>query len=212
MRNRLPLLFAVTFAAGIAGLTWHKLAAWHGAMRACGLALVVSYLAWLLLESKVALSEPKKGETRADRGTCEAYAFGRALTVVLALALPTAWDGPGPWMAVGLAVFAAGASLRLTAIRTLGRFYSHRVRVMGDHQVVSAGPYRFMRHPAYTGMLVAHAGVVLFFFNPWALLALLVVLLPSMVVRIRVEERALFELPGYSEYAHGRRRLLPMVW
>jgi len=211
-RNRLPLLFAVSFAIAIAGLAYLKLSRWEGSMQIGGLAFIVSYVLWLLLESRVALTETKKGETRADRGTCEAYALGRALTVVTALAFPTQWTEPGAWMLSGLAVFACGVTLRLVAIRTLGKFYSHRVRVMGDHQVVQTGPYRWVRHPAYTGMLVAHVGVVLFFFNPYALGVLCFVLLPAMVVRISIEERALFELRGYPQYAEHKHRLLPLVW
>ncbi len=212
LRNRLPLVFAIGFAAVIVALTWHKLSGWHGGMRFFGLVFVAAYLAWLLLESRVALTENKKGETRADRGTCEAYALGRALTVIAALAGPTVWTELNPWMFVGFAVFVAGVAFRLTAIRTLGKFYSHRVRVMGDHQVVSTGPYRLVRHPAYTGMLTAHLGVVIFFLNPYTAAALLVLLLPAMVLRIRVEELALLQLPGYHDYAQDRARLLPLLW
>ncbi|MEW9899306.1 isoprenylcysteine carboxylmethyltransferase family protein [Chitinivorax sp. PXF-14] len=212
IRNRLPLIFAIAFVAVILWLTWHKLSAWQGVMQIGGMAFVGSYILWLFLESRVALTESAKGETRADRGTCEAYALGRALTVVCALAFPAWWSEPGPWMLAGFGVFISGVAFRLIAIRTLGKFYSHRVRVMGDHQVVSSGPYQLVRHPAYTGMLTAHVGVVIFFFNVYTLAALLLILLPSMVMRIRVEETALFELPGYPEYAVAHRRLLPLVW
>lgn len=212
LRNRLPLIFAVTFAAAVIGLTWHKLSAWTGVMRTFGVVFVGTYVLWLLLESRVALTETRKGETGRDRGTCEAYAMGRALTVVSALAFPTAWTAPGAWMVLGFGALVIGVAFRLVAIRTLGRFYSHRVRVMGDHEVVSTGPYRLVRHPAYTGMLVAHAGVVVFFCNAYALASLVLVLLPAMIVRIRVEERSLFELSGYADYARDRNRLVPVVW
>jgi protein-S-isoprenylcysteine O-methyltransferase Ste14 len=212
LRNRLPLIFAITFAVVVIGLTWHKLSAWTGVMRVGGAAFVAVYVLWLVLESRVALTETGKGATGRDRGTCEAYAMGRALTVISALAFRTAWTAPGAWMLVGFGVFVAGMTFRLTAIRTLGKFYSHRVRLMGDHQVVSSGPYRLVRHPAYTGMLVAHAGVVIFFYNPFALAALVLVLLPAMIMRIRVEEKSLFALSGYADYAENRNRLLPVLW
>jgi protein-S-isoprenylcysteine O-methyltransferase Ste14 len=61
-------------------------------------------------------------------------------------------------------------------------------------------------------MLTAHLGVVIFFFNPYTLATLLLVLLPAMILRIRVEETALFELPGYPAYARDRSRLLPLLW
>jgi protein-S-isoprenylcysteine O-methyltransferase Ste14 len=212
MRNKLPLIFAASFAVAVLVLARHKLAGWDGLMRTGGIFFVGAYVAWLLLEARIAVAETRKGETRADRGTCEAYAMGRALTVITALAFPTRFTAPGPWMVIGLGVFLFGVGFRLAAIRTLGRFYSHRVRVMGDHQVVQSGPYRLVRHPAYAGMFTAHLGVVLFFFNLFALASLLLVLLPAMVVRIRVEEKALFQLPGYREYAAKRSRLVPLAW
>src|SRR5262245_41489187 len=98
LRNRLPLLFAVASARAIPALAWRKLAAWSGSMQVAGFALVIAYVLWLLLESRVALTEASKGETGRDRGTCEAYAAGRALTFATALALPTYWTEPGAWM------------------------------------------------------------------------------------------------------------------
>lgn len=211
-RNKLPLIFAVLFGIAIFYFGITKLIELTGPMRWGALLFIACYLTWLFAESKVALTESDKGKTSADKGTCEAYAAGRALTVLSALAFPTLWSEAGAWMPIGLIVFISGVSFRLIAIRTLGQFYSHRVRVMGDHQVVSNGPYRWVRHPAYTGMLVAHLGVVIFFFN-WLTFAMwLCVLLPSMILRISIEEKALFELAGYPEYAQNRKRIIPAVW
>jgi len=211
-RNKLPLIFAVLFGIAILYFGATKLYELSGPMRWGALMFIACYITWLFAESKVALTESDKGKTSADKGTCEAYAAGRALTVLSALAYPSWWEQPGVWMPLGLAVFLAGVFFRLIAIRTLGQFYSHRVRVMGDHQVVSSGPYQWVRHPAYTGMLVAHLGVVIFFFNWVTLLMWSCVLLPSMIMRIRIEEKALFDLAGYPQYAEGRKRLIPAIW
>ena len=212
MRNRIPLLFAMSFVVVIVWLTWRKIAPWSGLMRIASLAFLGSYILWLFLESRVALTEALKGETSSDKGTCEAYALGRALVVVTALGFETLWTEPNLCMALGFGVFVTGVAFRLNAIHTLGKFYSHRVRVLGDHEVISTGPYKLVRHPAYTGMLTAHLGVVIFFFNFYTLAALLLVLFPAMVTRILVEEKALFELPGYPEYAATHKRLLPLIW
>jgi len=111
-----------------------------------------------------------------------------------------------------VALFYFGVLFRLNAIETLGRFYSHRVRLVGEHQVVDTGPYRYVRHPAYTGMITAHLGFVLFFFNYWAFASWLLVLVPAVVMRIKVEEQALHELPGYTDYAATHKRLFPGIW
>jgi len=113
---------------------------------------------------------------------------------------------------VGMALFMAGIVWRLYAIRTLGKFYSHRVRTVTQHRIINTGPYRYLRHPAYTGMLVSHLGFVLFFFNPVAFVLYLCLFIPSVVTRILVEEKTLFEIDGYAEFSKSRARLLPLLW
>lgn len=108
-------------------------------------------------------------------------------------------------------LFAGGVLLRLVAMRTLGKSYSHHVIRRDDHAIVRTGLYRLIRHPAYAGMLLGHAGLVLFFLN-WASLPLLVALAVVLGWRIRVEERELLVIPAYREYAAGRPRLVPGVW
>jgi len=76
------------------------------------------------------------------------------------------------------------------------------------HEIVDSGPYRFVRHPAYAGMIAAHAGLTLFFFN-WVTLAVLV---PAIVLRILVEERMVFGIAGYSDFARTRKRLISAIW
>ena len=174
---------------------------------------VVLYLAWMLVELGVSARDTSTvGKTTADAATCQLYGFGQALTLLSALWLPSAWHAPGAAHVAGLALFLAGVAWRLWAIRTLGRYYSHRVQTLDLHRAVTSGPYRFVRHPAYAGMIVANAGVVLFLPNVADVTIFLVVLLPAIVLRIRVEERLLFEVPGYREYAHSRMRLVPGVW
>lgn len=209
---RLPVLLSVSFVVLISIFAGRKLSAMPRDLAAALGAVVLLYLAWLFIESRVAVRELSKEKTKIDRGTLELYAAGRAVTVLSALALPTAWDRIGLWYPIGLAVFVAGVAFRLAAIRVLGRFYSHRVRIDDSHQIVQHGPYRFLRHPAYTGMIVAHVGFVVCFFHPVSLAILLCFFIPAVVLRIRVEERALFALRGYAEYAKTRKRLIPAVW
>src|ERR1041384_2980341 len=92
---------------------------------------------------------------------------------------------------VAVVLFAAGLILRWWAIVTLGRFFTVDVTIEKDHQLVEGGPFRWVRHPSYTGVLVAFAGWALTLRN-WAAIA--VVLLPIFVAfwrRMNVEEDAL---------------------
>ncbi|MFB7493226.1 methyltransferase family protein [Streptomyces sp. NPDC056161] len=202
----LGVCVAVTGTAVVRGLLdrsdpWQRTAA----------TLAGLYLVWLLLETWTTVRSSRSTETATDRGTVYVYATARAATVAAACLPPADDQTYHPWMPVLPVVFAAAVGFRLWAVHTLGRFYSHRVRVLGDHQVVRSGPYRWVRHPAYLGMALAHVAFVLFFLNTSSAAALMV-LLPTVVVRILVEERTLRTLPGYSDYAATHRRVIPWIW
>ncbi|HEX7956631.1 MAG TPA: isoprenylcysteine carboxylmethyltransferase family protein, partial [Pyrinomonadaceae bacterium] len=80
--------------------------------------------------------------------------------------------------------------------------------------LLRAGLYRHVRHPAYTGALLAHLGLGLSFSNWWSLALSVVPYAVAAVYRIRVEERALAEAFGaeYEDYARGTKRLIPKVF
>lgn len=105
-----------------------------------------------------------------------------------------------------------GLALRFMAVRTLGELYSHRVRITSEHRIVRTGPHAWLRHPAYSGMLLAHFGLLLVFFNWVSMAFICVALAPMLVPRILVEERTLESLPGYADFCRGRARLIPLVW
>ncbi len=154
----------------------------------------------------------EKGNKTHDFGTCEIYAMGQALTFLSALWFDSVWTRPNLFHLTGFFVFLAGISYRLWAIRTLGRYYSHIVREVTDHKIIATGPYRHIRHPAYAGMIFAHIGIVMYFFNPITLLLFLLIFLPAILFRIRIEEKMLFAMDGYSEFAKTRSRILPFLW
>jgi protein-S-isoprenylcysteine O-methyltransferase Ste14 len=119
-----------------------------------------------------------------------------------------------PLFVFGLVLMAAGVGLRQWAIFVLGRFFTVDVRVHPDHTVVESGPYRWVRHPSYTGLVIFFLGLGLALSN-WASLILLAVIpTAGLLVRIRSEERVLLAALGddYKHYAAGRRRLFPGLW
>ncbi|MEY9127803.1 methyltransferase family protein [Bradyrhizobium yuanmingense] len=79
--------------------------------------------------------------------------------------------------------------------------------------VISTGPYAYVRHPMYSGMILFFTGVPLLLGSWWGL-AMVPLLLALLAVRIPIEERTLREgLPGYADYtARVRYRLIPGVW
>jgi protein-S-isoprenylcysteine O-methyltransferase Ste14 len=79
---------------------------------------------------------------------------------------------------------------------------------------MSDGPYRVLRHPGYSGVLLAMVGMGLLLANWLSVLALAVAVLAGMSYRIAVEERTLLATLGqpYEDYRSGRKRLIPLVW
>jgi protein-S-isoprenylcysteine O-methyltransferase Ste14 len=113
----------------------------------------------------------------------------------------------------GIVVTSLGLCLRQWAIATLGRFFVGHVLVQPGQTVVTSGPYRWLRHPSYTGFWLEMVGIGLGTGN--VLSGVICVLLPliGIVARIAGEERELtIDLAGYREYTHGKARLVPFVW
>lgn len=174
---------------------------------------VVLYILWILAEIPIACRDTStEGKTTLDFATFQIYAFGQALTIFSALWFPSAWREPNAAHFIGIALLLSGACYRLWAIRTLGGFYSHKVRKLIQHKIVDSGPYRFTRHPAYAGMIVANIGVVIYFFNPVTICIFLLVLMPAIIRRIFIEEKMLFGIEGYADFASIRKRLFPGIW
>lgn len=211
-QGRLPILLSFSFAAVLLVLSAVKLRHWEGARLLWAAQIILLYLCWLFAESGVAIKEMARQETALDRGSCELYAAGRGATVVTALAMPTHWIAWGGLHYGGILLFVLGVGLRIFAIKALGERYSHRIRIRKDDAIVTRGPYRVVRHPAYVGMLLAHMGFVLFFFNWLSVVVLFGFFLPSVLKRIRIEEGALREIESYMEYSRTRKRLIPYLW
>jgi protein-S-isoprenylcysteine O-methyltransferase Ste14 len=130
------------------------------------------------------------------------------------------WDGASmgagrwPLFVLGLVLMAAGLCLRQWAITVLGRFFTVDVRVQSDQTVVDRGPYRWVRHPSYSGLIIFFVGVGLALSNWASLIVLALVPTVGLLARIHSEERALLAGLGeeYRRYAATRRRLFPGVW
>ncbi len=114
----------------------------------------------------------------------------------------------------GVVLFAAGLIFRWWAIVTLGRFFTVDVTIEKDHELVERGPFRWVRHPSYTGALLAFAGVALTLRNWGAVLVVLVPIFIAFVRRMNVEEEALRGALGerYLEYMKRTKRLIPGVY
>jgi protein-S-isoprenylcysteine O-methyltransferase Ste14 len=113
---------------------------------------------------------------------------------------------------VGVIFCALGIVFAIWVRRHLGRNWSGTPTMKEGHELITSGPYRFVRHPIYTGMLVALFGSALAGGLVW--LVILVIFCVNFLYRIPVEERYMMELfPNqYPEYRTKTKALIPFVW
>lgn len=114
----------------------------------------------------------------------------------------------------GCAAFGCGLIVRWYAILYLGRFFTVDVAIQSDQRVIETGPYRFIRHPSYSGALLAFFGLGVCLLNWISLLVLFIPVTIAFLYRILIEEAALVESLGnaYSEYSTRTKRLIPFIY
>ncbi len=182
------------------------------------LLLGLVYLISELLLTVTRRSRSRTG-TKQDRSTLRVLWLVIMVSVAAGIYVAKHWPAaalPGvrSFAFVGVVLFVAGLLLRWWAIVTLGRFFTVDVTIEKDHELVERGPFRMVRHPSYTGVLLAFGGVALSLGN-WA--ALLVILLPigaAFIHRMNVEENALSDAlgPQYTGYMRRTKRLMPFIY
>jgi protein-S-isoprenylcysteine O-methyltransferase Ste14 len=180
-------------------------------------------LAWLALEIGLLIRDVVRGTgaTALDRGTRALAWLAWTVAAVGAgvaqreLRPYAAWQfGTMGLVTVAVILMWAGLALRIWAVLVLGRAFRTSVEVHAGQQVVDRGPYRWVRHPSYSGLLLIAAGLGLTYGN-WLSLALML-MLPSAALlrRVQVEEGVLAGALGrpYTDYLRRTKRLIPGLW
>lgn len=181
-------------------------------------ALVGATLAvWFASESRIGIGNRGGSGENLDRGSRAwvvlLYATGIAAAAALRHLQAGEIGGTAP-VVVGVALALGGIALRQWAVATLGSFFTVSVEVQEGHRIIESGPYRWLRHPSYTGALLTLVGVS-FALGSWISCLVAALLgLTGLVPRILVEERALASRlgPAWTVFAGHRKRLIPLVW
>jgi len=192
-----------------------------------GIVLTVSGALWLILELGLIARDRQRGTggTGRDRGTravnfiliVVAILVADALTAVIGKHSPLRIPGAGPYgwpLIAGLVVIWLGLVIRVWSIVVLGRSFRTTVEVDVAQPVMSRGPYRWVRHPSYTGVLLIAAGYGLALSTWPGLLVCLVLPEVAILRRIGVEEAELARVIGdpYRKYRDHTKRLIPGLW
>ena len=157
---------------------------------------------------------------REDRGST--YVLLGAIAVGAGIWIWAAMDWRSaaiPWLRpqvtiAGIVMMLLGTALRFWAIVTLGRYFTIDVAVRSRQPVVQTGPYRLVRHPSYSGLLLIMVGMGVALANWVSLIVLPACVMIGLLYRVRVEERALVQVLGqpYVDYMRRTKRFIPFVY
>jgi protein-S-isoprenylcysteine O-methyltransferase Ste14 len=161
-----------------------------------------------------------KADKGADKGSKNVLVVGIIVSMIIGINahyyVPMAMVSPH-WvrmMALGSVLVWAGVALRWYAIYVLGRFFTRDVAIRPGHEIIQAGPYRWVRHPSYTGSLLGILGIAVCLDNWVSLGVIAVVCFAVFAYRMQVEEDALLAAFGadYHGYMRFTHRLVPWLY
>lgn len=210
------LLFATFF--WLAG-RWDWLRGWaYLVLFSCGTIALSLHLKWRSPELFAQRMKIAKGTKFWDRiWIVVFYLFFVSILIVAALdAGRFGWSTMPSWTwPVGALLFAASLFFTGWAM-TVNPFFEKTVRIQPErgHHVIDSGPYAFVRHPGYVGIIPAYIfSAPLLLGSCWSLIPAFLMAV-WLVLRTALEDRTLRrELPGYSDYAQRvRYRLIPGIW
>ena len=121
---------------------------------------------------------------------------------------------PHAFYYIGLAVILIGTTLRIYSVWCLRHAFTLSVKTRNNQQLVTTGVYRYIRNPAYAGTILSMLGNAFCFRSVFAPLVVLLILVICYGIRIKVEEKALYERFGedFKNYCFRTWRLIPLIW
>lgn len=185
------------------------------------LTIILFVISTLWVASEIGLAVLRRSgpdATRKDSGSLVVLNAVIYVSVALGMYLGATGRGrlvmPVALFWLGLLAIVIGLAVRWWAVVSLRRFFTVDVAIHADHQLVQAGPYRFILLPAYAGSLLSFAGLAVCASSWLSILIILVPITFAFLYRIQVEERALLSaFPSqYPEYSVRTFRILPGVY
>jgi protein-S-isoprenylcysteine O-methyltransferase Ste14 len=121
----------------------------------------------------------------------------------------------GGWLTwVGIAIMISGIVFRQYAISILGKFFTSTIQIKKDHELIQTGPYRYLRHPSYFGILIMSLGLGIAMANWISLILCMVLPTIGLMQRIQFEEKELEQYFGrqYQDYKKNTRCIIPYIY
>ncbi|WP_416147165.1 methyltransferase family protein [Salipaludibacillus sp. HK11] len=152
----------------------------------------------------------------------ETSSFPKIFLSVLAVIIVSIISREGQFLAVdltailwlGIFLYAIGVFIRYWGMMALGKQFTRNVNVNKEDKIIGSGPFRFLRHPLYSGLLSTMIGISFYTGSLLGLIITFTVFLPFLLKRIRLEEALLIKSFGqeYVRWSQSRRRLVPFIY
>jgi protein-S-isoprenylcysteine O-methyltransferase Ste14 len=184
--------------------------------------MIVSIVVWLAAEAHLMLKDHTsgKGTTDIDRRTRNYNTIATVTSLTLGLVLN--WvvllrfgiQRTSVFLWIGIVVMLFGFVLRHWSIISLGKYFRTTTELENGQKVIDQGPYRYIRHPSYAGIIIFFIGYGLISENWISLGAAICLPIASLVYRIHVEEKVLAEGigPEHVDYQQRTKKLIPSLW
>lgn len=212
------MILAVGVFAYVGYLAWQQLPPFDFKVIA---SFVVLYLSWAILSETVIYKDP--GDFVIEDDDRRSYLYLQ-LSFLIALFYATIdfveyhftrMIAAEPYIIfIGFSLFIISCGIRWWGFNSIGPYFNPRVAVYQNHQLITSGAYRNIRHPLYLGSLISFMAIPVIFSSWGALLIMVLATIPALVYRIRVEEEFLLQYFGdsYREYMQHTSRLIPGIW
>ena len=179
----------------------------------------ICLLYYLTTEIVLSIRTTRRTDNEIDRGTQQLVWILIASCFVIAW-VPVLMDFGrlfilGEWLTwVGVTIMICGIIFRQYVIAILGKFFTAQVQILASHKLIKAGPYRYIRHPSYLGILILTLGFGIALANWISLLLCIVLPLIGIMWRIGVEEKELEKHFGkqYQDYRRSTWAFIPHIY
>lgn len=156
--------------------------------------------------------EKKKG----DKGSCLLIVLGSTAVILLNLVCRKndLLILPSLMFWIGNIFIITGIILRLYSVLTLGKFFTVSVQVNSKQKIIQTGPYKYIRHPSYSGSILSFIGIALVFRSFIGIIVTLIIIAVIYGYRINIEEKILesnFDT-SYKQYKKHTKRIIPFIW
>ncbi|RII33046.1 isoprenylcysteine carboxylmethyltransferase family protein [Clostridium chromiireducens] len=115
---------------------------------------------------------------------------------------------------IGCVVIIVGIILRLYSVLTLGKSFTVSVQVDLNQKIIQTGPYKYIRHPAYSGSILSLIGIAFAFRSIIGIIETIIIIAAIYGYRIKIEEKILESnfKTDYQEYKTNTKRIIPFIW